>query len=136
MKKINCIEILRDRLGITLLFFVSLAEVVGSKYKKFRHLPKKAVAVCVAATMIVVALPVNILLAETAESSSELPGARVETNEYGDVFLGGNYIEVGKWLMFNCYCERQKQTSAMVAIAKEYNGKISAYESKNLGIGA
>ena len=47
-----------------------------------------------------------------------------------------NYIEVGKWLMFNCYCEKQKQTSAMVAIAKEYNGKISAYESKNLGIGA
>ena len=47
-----------------------------------------------------------------------------------------NYIEVGKWLMFNCYCERQKQTSAMVAIAKRCNGKISAYESKNLGIGA
>ena len=47
-----------------------------------------------------------------------------------------NYIEVGKWLMFNCYCEKQKQTSAMVAIAKEYNGKISAYESKNLGVGA
>lgn len=47
-----------------------------------------------------------------------------------------NYIEVGKWLMFNCYCEKQAQTSAMIAIAKEYNGKISAYESKNLGIGA
>ena len=46
-----------------------------------------------------------------------------------------NYIEVGKWLMLNCYCEKQKQTSAIVAIAKEYNGKISAYESKNLGIG-
>ena len=43
-----------------------------------------------------------------------------------------NYIEVGKWLMFNCYCERQAQTSVMVAIAKEYNGKISAYESKIL----
>ena len=95
MKKINCTEILKDRMGITLLFFISLAEVVGSKYKKFRHLPKKAVAVCIAATMIVVALPVNILLAETAESNSELPGARVETNDYGDVFLGGNYIEVG-----------------------------------------
>lgn len=43
-----------------------------------------------------------------------------------------NYIEVGKWVMFNCYCERQSQTKAMTAIAKEFNGKISAYESKTL----
>lgn len=47
-----------------------------------------------------------------------------------------NYIEVGKWVMFNCYCETQAQTKAMTEIAKEFNGKISAYESKNLGIGA
>lgn len=47
-----------------------------------------------------------------------------------------NYIETGKWVMFNCYCETQSQTKAMIAIAKEHNGKISAYESKNLGIGA
>lgn len=47
-----------------------------------------------------------------------------------------NYIEVGKWVMFNCYCETQSQTKAMTEIAKEFNGKISAYESKNLGIGA
>ena len=43
-----------------------------------------------------------------------------------------NYIEVGKWVMFNCYCERQSQTKAMTEIAKEFNGKISAYESKTL----
>ena len=43
-----------------------------------------------------------------------------------------NYIEVGKWVMFNCYCETQAQTEAMIGIAKEFNGKISAYESKNL----
>lgn len=43
-----------------------------------------------------------------------------------------NYIEVGKWVMFNCYCERQSQTKAMIEIAKEFDGKISAYESKTL----
>ena len=43
-----------------------------------------------------------------------------------------NYIEVGKWVMFNCYCERQSQTKAMTELAKEFNGKISAYESKTL----
>ena len=43
-----------------------------------------------------------------------------------------NYIEVGKWVMFNCYCETQGQTAAMTAIAKEFHGKISAYESKTL----
>ena len=45
-----------------------------------------------------------------------------------------NYIEVGKWVMFNCYCETQEQTKAMIAIVKEFNGKISAYESKNVGV--
>lgn len=45
-----------------------------------------------------------------------------------------NYIEVGKWVMFNCYCETQEQTKAIIAIAKEFNGKISAYESKNVGV--
>ena len=43
-----------------------------------------------------------------------------------------NYIEVGKWVMFNCYCETQGQTKAITEIAKEFNGKISAYESKTL----
>lgn len=28
-------------------------------------------------------------------SADEMPGARSATNEYGDVFLGGNYIEIG-----------------------------------------
>ena len=43
-----------------------------------------------------------------------------------------NYIEVGKWVMFNCYCETQAQTKVVTEIAKEFNGKISAYESKTL----
>lgn len=43
-----------------------------------------------------------------------------------------NYYEVGKWTMYNCYCETQQQTKAINAIAQRFNGKISAYESKNL----
>ena len=43
-----------------------------------------------------------------------------------------HYVEVGKWTVFNCYCERSSQTKAMVELAKEFGGKISAYESKTL----
>lgn len=41
-----------------------------------------------------------------------------------------NYIEVGAWVMFNCYCMAQKDTTTAIEIAKQYNGKISAYENK------
>lgn len=43
-----------------------------------------------------------------------------------------NCIEVGSWVMFNCYCDTQTQTAAVVSIAKANGGKISAYESKPL----
>lgn len=43
-----------------------------------------------------------------------------------------NYIEVGSWTMFNCYCMTQSETSFVTQFAKKYNGKISAYESKSL----
>ena len=43
-----------------------------------------------------------------------------------------NYVEVGSWIMFNCYCSEQKDTSLCVSVAKNLQGKISAYESKNL----
>ncbi len=43
-----------------------------------------------------------------------------------------NYTEVGSWVMFNCYCETQADTKMVVDLAKQYNGKISAYESKSL----
>ena len=44
--------------------------------------------------------------------------------------LPHNFVEVGSWVMFNCYCENQKETQMVVDIAKQYNGKISAYESR------
>ena len=59
-------------------------------------------------------------------------------NEHRDIVLTTldrqgiphNYLELGSWLVFNCYCNEQKETSICVDLAKEYNGKYSAYESK------
>lgn len=43
-----------------------------------------------------------------------------------------NYHYLGKWCIFNCYCDTQNQTAFAKNLAKEFNGKISAYESKSL----
>lgn len=43
-----------------------------------------------------------------------------------------NFNKLGKWVVFNCYCETQADTKICVDIAKQFGGKISAYESKNL----
>ena len=43
-----------------------------------------------------------------------------------------NYNYLGKWCVFNCYCENQTKTAFIRDLAKNYNGKISAYESKSL----
>jgi hypothetical protein len=41
-----------------------------------------------------------------------------------------NAVIVGNWVMFNTYCENQKQSSKMAEISRLVGGKISAYESK------
>ena len=43
-----------------------------------------------------------------------------------------NYIVVGSNIMFNCYCDKQEDTRIVKKLAKEFNGKISAYKSENL----
>ena len=43
-----------------------------------------------------------------------------------------NCIDTGSWVMFNCYCNCQSETAYVVDVAKRYDGKISAYESKPL----
>ena len=59
-------------------------------------------------------------------------------NKYGNSLhfalrgLPHNYIEVGSWTMFNCYCMTQADTKMVVDLAKQFEGKISAYESKSL----
>ena len=47
-------------------------------------------------------------------------------------FIPFNYNYLGKWCVFNCYCDKQSQTAVVKELAKEFNGKISAYESKSL----
>lgn len=41
-----------------------------------------------------------------------------------------NYIEVGSWYMFNCYCMHQRHTEIVIETATANDGKYSAYESK------
>ena len=48
----------------------------------------------------------------------------------GDNKIPFNAVIVGEWVMFNAYCNTQKQSSKMAEIAKIMGGKISAYESK------
>lgn len=43
-----------------------------------------------------------------------------------------NYIFVGGWTMFNCYCDTCEQSDYVNKLCKRLNGKISAYESKSL----
>ena len=43
-----------------------------------------------------------------------------------------NYVEVGHWAMFNCYCMTQRGTQIVVDLAKKRECKISAYESQPL----
>jgi len=45
-----------------------------------------------------------------------------------DVYkIPNNYQTLGKWHIFNCYCMSKEQTAKCQMLAKEYNGKISAY---------
>lgn len=50
-------------------------------------------------------------------------------NEYN---IPHNYLEVGHWVMFNCYCMTQADTRVVTDLAKKRECKISAYESKVL----
>lgn len=43
-----------------------------------------------------------------------------------------NYVECGKWTMFNCYCATQKESAEVKILAVAIGGKYSAYESKEL----
>lgn len=47
-----------------------------------------------------------------------------------DFNIPHNFVYVGGWCMFNCYCMTQKDTTNALNIAKTLGGKYSAYESK------
>ena len=44
--------------------------------------------------------------------------------------ISNNFQSLENWIIFNCYCMEQAQTAICEQIAKNHNGKISAYESK------
>lgn len=47
-------------------------------------------------------------------------------------FIPFNYNHLGDWYVFNCYCTTKRKTAFVRDLAKNYNGKISAYESQPL----
>ena len=64
MKK-NWKETLKLWLGALLIPFAVVAEAVSTGCKKLRTLPKKVMAVCVAAALVVAMVPVAVFAAET-----------------------------------------------------------------------
>jgi hypothetical protein len=43
-----------------------------------------------------------------------------------------NYVEAGKWVIFNCYCATQEDTRIVTDLGRKRECKFSAYESKTL----
>ena len=43
-----------------------------------------------------------------------------------------NYIDVEKYVLFNCYCATQKESTRVKTIANDFNVKYFVSESKNL----
>lgn len=43
-----------------------------------------------------------------------------------------HFEEVGKYIIFSCYCDTKEQVSYLKKVCSLYNGKISAYESAPL----
>ena len=43
-----------------------------------------------------------------------------------------HFEEVGKYIIFSCYCDTKQQVSYLKKVCSQYNGKISAYESAPL----
>lgn len=46
--------------------------------------------------------------------------------------IANNWNNLGSWHIYNCYCYRKSQTQVCQVVAKENNGKISAYQAAPL----
>ena len=46
--------------------------------------------------------------------------------------IPNNWITLGSWNIFNCYCMTKHQTEICQSIAKDLHGKISAYQATPL----
>ena len=68
MKKTNLKETLKQIVGVLLFGYVCIAEAVSTGCKKLRTLPKKVMAVCLAAAIVVAMVPAYVFAAETTEA--------------------------------------------------------------------
>ena len=84
MKK-NWKETLKLWLGAILLFFATMAEAVSTGCKKLRTLPKKVMAVCVAAALVVAMVPVAVGAAETTNYDIWVEGTQVTSENQSNV---------------------------------------------------
>ena len=84
MKK-NWKETLKLWLGALLIPFAVVAEAVSTGCKKLRTLPKKAVALCVAAALIVAMVPVAVGAAETTNYDIWVEGTQVTSENQSNV---------------------------------------------------
>ena len=64
MKKTNLKETLKQIVGVLLFGYVCIAEAVSTGCKKLRTLPKKVMALCIAATLVVAMVPAYVFAAE------------------------------------------------------------------------
>ena len=96
-------------------FFANLIGVFIVKYYEEKHRPEKL-------WKCELALPMNTTLDTGNFIKAYLNDKGIECN----------YTVLGKWWIFNCYCETKEQTSSVKFLAKKYNGRLSAYESAPL----
>lgn len=62
-------------------------------------------------------------------------GAANDMKQYlEEALIPNNYQFAGKWTIFNCYCATKEETDFVIRVCKQFNGKISAYESKTLAL--
>lgn len=96
-------------------FFANLIGVFIVKYYEEKHRPER------------------LWKCELALPMSTAPDAgNIIKNYLHDRGIECNYTVLGKWWIFNCYCETKEQTASVKFLAKEYNGRLSAYESAPL----
>jgi uncharacterized protein YebE (UPF0316 family) len=53
-------------------------------------------------------------------------------NELSEKNISHNYIDVKKWIVFNCYCNNKKESEIVRTILKNYNARYFVSETKNL----
>ena len=66
---------------------------------------------------------------EMAVPSNRTGWVRIKLSE---AKIHNNYVTVGQYTMFNCYCYTKSETRTVRDIGKEVEAKYSAYESKVL----